>query len=308
MPSMQSWPASVSPCARLGGTANITTVRGCLEARRRCRRLAGAGSNEATMSRLALIFALIGLAAAVRHADAQPPRYPNRPIEIIVSYAAGGSTDVISRAIGQKFQERLGQSVVVLNRPGASGSIGALSAIRAAPDGYTLYGGFTTEIVVLPLLSKNAKYSIDDFEPIAVTGIVPLVLIGSKNVQANTLRELIAEARRAPGKLTYAGSLGSPSHILGAWLNQLRHITMTHIPYRGGAQAVGDVAGGHVDLLFAGISAAKGAIDSGLVKTFAQTGDRRSSSLPDVPTFKEAGVRQFDLDSWCVLMAPQGTP
>jgi tripartite-type tricarboxylate transporter receptor subunit TctC len=227
---------------------------------------------------------------------------------MVVPYGPGGSTDVIARQIAQKMQDRLGQSVIILNRPGASGAIGATSAARAAPDGYTLLASFTTETVVVPQLSRNAKYSIDDFEPIAITGIVPLVLIGAKSLHADTMSELIEDMRQAPGKFTYAGSPGSPSHITGAWLNRLRHLKVTHIPYRGGAQAVSDVVGGHVDLLYAGISAAKGAIDSGLVKTFAQTGDRRSTALPTVPTFKEAGVPDLDLDSWTVLLAPKGTP
>jgi tripartite-type tricarboxylate transporter receptor subunit TctC len=255
--------------------------------------------------RLAALGLVLLCATSSAHAQA---RYPARTIEVVVPYGPGGSTDVIARQIVPKFQDRLGQSVVILNRPGASGAIGATSVARAAPDGYTLLASFTTEIAVVPQTSKNAKYSLDDFDPIAVSGIVPLVLIGAKSLRANTLSELIAEMRAAPGKFTYAGSPGSPSHITGAWLNRIRNLNVTHIPYRGGAQAVGDVVGGHVDLLYAGISAAKGVIDSGHVKTFAQTGDHRSSALPDVPTFKEAGVTDFDLDSWTTLLAPKGTP
>jgi tripartite-type tricarboxylate transporter receptor subunit TctC len=250
--------------------------------------------------------ALVGTLASF--ADAQTARYPSRAIEIVVSYAAGGSTDLIARALAQKLQERLGQPVVVLNRPGASGSIGATFAAHANPDGYTLYAGFTTESVVFPQLSKTAKYSLDDFEPIAVTGIVPVVLIGSKRIEANTMGDLIEELRHAPGKFTYGGGLGSPSHIMGSWLNRLKGLDVTHIPYRGGAQGVGDVAGGHIDMFYAGVTAAKGTIDSGLVKAFAVTGDARSAALPGVPTFKEAGVTDFDLESWTVLLAPKGTP
>jgi tripartite-type tricarboxylate transporter receptor subunit TctC len=260
--------------------------------------------------KFARLVAGLGLvvSSAALLAKAQTVRYPARTIEITVSYAAGGSTDLVARAIAQKFQERLGQSAVVRNLPGASGTIGAAAAARANSDGHALYDGFTTETVVVPQVSKNAKYSLDDFEPIAVTGIVPVVLIASKNIRANNLPELIEELRQSPGKFTYGGSLASPSHIMGAWLNRLRNLDVTHVPYRGGAQAVADVTGGHIDMFYAGLAPAKAAIDAGLVKAMAVTGDGRSSALPNVPTFKEAGVADFELASWNVLLAPKGAP
>ena len=252
--------------------------------------------------------ALVGLAISCFASLALAQKYPSRTIEIIVAYGPGGSTDLVARALGQKFQERLGQSVVVLNKAGGSGTIGATLAARAAPDGYTLYEGYTSELVVVPQISKSAKYSIDDFEPIAVTGLVPLVVITSKNLRANNLQEFIAELRAAPGKHTFGGGIGSPPHIMGAWFNRVNDLKVTHVPYRGGGQAVGDVVGGHIDIFFAGLAAAKGAIDSGAVKALAVTGDVRSTALPNVPTFKEAGVKDFDLASWNVLLVPKGTP
>jgi putative tricarboxylic transport membrane protein len=248
------------------------------------------------------------IAASATLAAAQSARYPSRTIEIVVAYGAGGSTDLVARALGQKFQERLGQPVVVLNKPGGSGTIGATLAARANPDGYTLYVGYTSETVIVPQLSKAAKYSIDDFEPIAVTGLVPLVLITSKNVRAGNLQQLIEEVRAQPGKFTYGGGIASPPHVMGAWFNRLNNLTVTHVPYRGGGQAVADVIGGHIDMFFSGLAAAKAAIDSGAVKALAVTGDVRSPALPNVPTFKEAGVTDFDLASWNVLLAPKGTP
>ncbi|MEW6455009.1 MAG: tripartite tricarboxylate transporter substrate binding protein [Pseudomonadota bacterium] len=249
---------------------------------------------------------IAALAAVTSVASAQS--YPSRNVEIVVSYAAGGSTDLVARTLAQKFQEKLGHSFVVINRPGGGGTLGPISVARAEPDGHTLFVGFTSETVVAPLLSKNPKYSIDAFEPIAVTGIVPVVLIVSKNVRANNLRDLIEELRQSPGKYTFGGGVGSPSHIMGSWMNRLKGLNVTHIPYRGGAQAVSDVVGGHIDMFYAGVAPAKAAVESGSVKAIAVTGDVRSSALPNVPTFAEAGVPEFDLGSWNVFLAPKGTP
>ena len=142
-----------------------------------------------------------------------------------------------------------------------------------------------------------------------MTGLVPLVLITSKNMRAGNLRELIEEVRAQPGKFTYGGGIASPPHVMGAWFNRLNNLNVIHVPYRGGGgQAVADVVGGHIDLFFAGLAAAKGAIDPGAVKALAVTGDARSSALPNVPTFKEAGVKDFELASWNALLAPKGTP
>ena len=246
------------------------------------------------------------LAFAASAANAQTP-YPTRNIEIIVAYGAGGSTDFVARTIGQKLQERWSQSVVVLNRPGGAGTIGVTTAARAAPDGYTLFIGYTSELVIAPQVNKTIKYSVDDFEPIAITGIVPVVLIVSKNVKADNLKDLLEEIRQSPGKYTFSGGTGSPSHILGSWLNRLKGLEARHIPNRDGAQSVGDVVGGHADMFYAGTSVAKPAIDSGLVKAIAITGVR-SSALPSIPTFGEAGLADFELASWNVLLAPKSTP
>jgi tripartite-type tricarboxylate transporter receptor subunit TctC len=235
--------------------------------------------------------------------------YPTRNVEIIVAYGAGGSTDFVARSVAQKPSERMGQTFVILNRPGASGSIGIQAAKNAVPDGYTLFVGYTSETVVVPQISKTATYSaLDDFEPIAITGLVPAVLTVSKNVKAGTLQDFIAEARANPGKFTYGGGAGSPPHIFGAWMNKIRGLEVRHVPYRGGAQAVNDLVGGHIDVFYGGIAVSKAAIESGAVKALAVSGEARSKALPNVPTFKEAGVPEFDLASWTVMLAPKGTP
>jgi tripartite-type tricarboxylate transporter receptor subunit TctC len=251
--------------------------------------------------------ALVTLAALCLPALAAP--YPTRNVEVVVAYGPGGSTDIVARVVAQALQDKLGQSFVVVNRPGASGTIGIGQAMRANPDGYTLYVGYTAETVVVPQMSQTAKYSVlDDFEPIAVTGLVPVVLMVSKNVKADNLQDFIAELRANPGKYTYGGGHGSPPHVMGAWMNNLKQLNVTHVPYRGGAQGINDVVGGHIDMFYGGVAAGKAAIDSGSVKAIAVTGDARSQALPNVPTFKEAGVPEFDLVSWTVMLAPKGTP
>jgi tripartite-type tricarboxylate transporter receptor subunit TctC len=250
----------------------------------------------------------LGLLAAALPASAHGAGYPTRTVEIVVPYGAGGSTDFVARIVAQRLSERLGQPFVVVNKPGASGTLGLLSVMRAQPDGYTLLLSFTTETVVMPQISQTARYAMADFTPIAVTGDVPVVMIGAQRLQSTTLSDLLAEIRRAPGKLTYGGGHGSPSHISGAWMNRVAKLDVVHVPYRGGAQAVGDVIGGHIDMFYGGLAAAKGAIDAGAVKAFAQTGATRSTALPQVPTFAEAGLPDFDVGSWNVLLAPKGAP
>jgi tripartite-type tricarboxylate transporter receptor subunit TctC len=261
------------------------------------------------MSRLTPWLTLIVLIMCAAPAFAQPSAYPTHNVEVIVPYGPGGSTDIVARIVAQKLQERLKQSFVILNRPGASGTLGLNLAMRATPDGYTLLNSYTAEAVVVPQISKTHQYSIaDDFEPIAITGLVPVVLMVSKNVKANTLKDFIAEVQANPGKYTYGGGYGSPPHVMGAWMNKLRNLNVQHVPYRGGAQGINDVVGGHIDMFYGGVAAGKAAIDGGSVKALAVTGDTRSHALPNVPTFKEAGVPEFDLASWTVLLAPKGTP
>jgi tripartite-type tricarboxylate transporter receptor subunit TctC len=252
---------------------------------------------------------LAGAAILAFASSAFAQTYPTRNVEIIVPYGPGGSTDIIGRIVAQKLQERFGQNVVVLNRPGGSGTLGLLTAMRANPDGYTLLNSYTAEAVVVPQMSKTHKYSLaDDFEPIAITGLVPVVLMVSKNVKASTLQEFIAEVQANPGKFTFGGGHGSPPHVMGAWMNKLRNLNVQHVPYRGGAQGINDVVGGHIDMFYGGVAAGKAAIDNGGVRPIAVTGDTRSTVLPNIPTFKEAGVPEFDLASWNVMLAPKGTP
>ena len=252
---------------------------------------------------------LIALLGFTFPASAAP--YPTRTVEIVVSYGAGGSTDFVARQVAQKLQERLGQSFVVINRPGASGTIGIQAAMRAAPDGYTLYVGYTSETVVVPQISKNAKYSVvDDFEPIAVTGLVPVVLMVSKNVKADTLQDFLAEVHANPGKYTYGGGYGSPPHVMGAWMNKLGGSTVRHTSASRRSAGCHRIRGRrpHRHVLRRrrrGEAGNRPGLGAGA------GGHRRHPllhALPGVPTFKEAGVPEFDLASWNVMLAPKGTP
>lgn len=255
------------------------------------------------------IAALLGITAcALTAREACAQFYPGRTIEIIVPYAPGGSTDLIARTLGQHLQQQLGQSVIVVNRPGASGTVGVLSAARSKPDGYTLLLGLATELVIVPLASKTPRYTLGDFESIALTGQTTMALIGSPRFQARDFNGALEEIRQSPGKFNFGGGPGSPQHIGGEWLKQSLKLDINYIPYRGGAQAVNDVYGGHLDLFFAGIAASKSLIDAGSIRAFATTGSSRAAALPNLPTLHELGLRDFELSTWSMLLAPKGTP
>jgi tripartite-type tricarboxylate transporter receptor subunit TctC len=265
------------------------------------------------MNRLAWLFPTLAASVSLLVSNFATPAlaetYPSRPVEIIVAYGPGGSTDIVARSVAQKLSERLHETFVILNRPGASGTIGITAAMRAKPDGYTLFVGYTSETVVAPQISKTLNYpAVDEFEPIAITGLVPVVLTVSKNIKAKNLKEFLAEVRANPDKFTYGGGAGSPPHIMGAWMNKLKGLKVRHVPYRGGAKAVTDLVGGHLDMFYGGVAVSKSAIDSGAIRALAVSGETRSSALPNVPTFREAGVPEFDLASWTVMLAPKGTP
>ena len=234
--------------------------------------------------------------------------YPIRPVQIVVPYAPGGTGDVIARQLAKKFEEHFKQPFIVLNKPGASGTIGAANAARAQPDGYTLLLGYTSEIAIEPFLNPTS-YNSKSFEPIAVAGETPLLLIGQKNLAAKSLHDLVDLVRSKPGNSTYASAgFGSPAHIAGELLNRDAKLVIRHIPYKGGAEAVAAVLGGQVDIYFTGLPPAMSLVRNGNIKAFAVTGEQRSNALPDVPTMRESGFANFDLSGWFALFAPVGTP
>ena len=258
------------------------------------------------LRRLALAaFACLSLVHGV--AAAQP--YPSRPIRIVVPFAAGGATDLIARVTGQKLTESLGQQVVVENRPGASGMIGADAVARAAPDGYTLLMASTAEIAINPSLYPTMSYDpAKDLAPVTLAGITPLILVVNPGTPLRSVADIVAEAKKG-AKLSFASAgNGSVQHLAGELLKQTMSIDVAHVPYKGAAPALTDLLGGQVSLFFSGMPPAMPHVKSGKLRALAVTTTRRSPAAPDVPTMAEAGVTGFDISNWFGVFAPAGTP
>lgn len=237
-------------------------------------------------------------------------KYPQRPITLVVPTAPGGTTDFTARLIVEPLTRALGQPVVVDNKPGASGNIGNQLVARAKPDGYTLLVAYSGYQVGNPHLFKQAGWDpLKDFAPVAMMTRAPQVIALSPKVPANTLAELIAYAKAHPGKLNFASSgNGSIQHIAGELFKQLTGTFITHIPYRGSGPAVQDLLGGQVDMFITTPAGVVSQIQAGKLKGIAVTSKQRLSSLPNVPTAAESGLKGYELDSWFALYAPAGTP
>jgi len=255
-----------------------------------------------------------GLVAAVVNAIAALPAwsqtYPTRPIQVIVAYAAGGTGDVVARSISDRLGAALGQSIVVENRAGASGAIGAHSVTSAAPDGYTLLVGQTGEIAVNQHWLKGLYYDPDkDLMPIALAAIVPLALVVPAKAPYSTLPEFLTALKAKP-KMTFASAgIGTPGHFAGELLKQKFDDNLTHVPYKGAGPALNDVIGNHVDFYFPGFPAAAPHVKGGTVKVLALSSAKRSPAAPDVPTIAEiTGMKDYDFTLWAGFFAPRGTP
>ena len=257
--------------------------------------------------KLALV-ALLAVLASIGYADAQP--YPSRPIKLVVPYAPGGAGDVIARIVSAQLGSELATSVVVENKPGGGGMIGAQAVASAAPDGYTLLLGNTTEMVVSPYLVKSASYETQrDFRPVALAGYLPQLLVASPSVKAATIEELIALAKANPGKYSYAtAGTGSTAHIAGALLERLAHIELLSVPYKGGAQAVADVLAGNVSIYFSGIPPSIGHVKAGTLVALGIAGTRPVASLPNVPVLASGALQRLDLTAWFGFFVPRNTP
>jgi len=251
---------------------------------------------------------LLGLLAASLAGFAQQA-YPNRPVKIIVPFAASGPADNYARFMAQRLQEALGQTFVVDNRPGAGSIIGTDAAAKAAPDGYTLLMMSNTQTVNESLIPVRPFNLLKDFVPIAPINYSDLVLVAHPSVPAQNLPELIKYAKANPGKINYASSgNGTPYHMAGELFKYMAGVNMTHIPYKGSAAARTDVLSGQVDVMFDAVTTMTENIKAGKVRGLATTGRTRSTVAPELPTVNEDGVTKYEALIWLGIMAPTGTP
>lgn len=237
--------------------------------------------------------------------------YPEHPIKLLVPYPPGGATDVIGRVVGKALSDELGATVVVENRGGASGSIGAAEVARAKADGYTLLmGALTSHSIYQNLYHENVTYNLaTDFDPIAIVGKVPLVFIVNPKVPANSITELIDLAKKDPGKYSIASAgVGSPQHMAAELFALTAGVELMFVPYRGSGPAMADLVGGQVDGIIETVPAAQSFIKSSQVKALAVTSGQRAPTLPDVETAEEGGLNDFNVESMFGVLAPAGTP
>lgn len=257
----------------------------------------------------ALCAVALTMAAQVVAPEAQAQTYPARPINLIVPFPAGGTTDVLARALGQELSKSLGQSVIVENKPGAGATLGADYVAKANADGYTLLMGAVHHTIassVYPTLQYDFQ---KDFVPITTVALVPNILVVNPQVQANNVQELLALAKKTPGKLTFGSNgVGTGQHLIGAQFQSTGDVSVLHVPYKGSGPLTTDLLGGQIDMSFDTITPVLPHVKSGKLRALAVTTDQRSAALPDVPTMQEAGLKDFNMGTWFGVLAPDGTP
>ena len=256
------------------------------------------------------LLAIVAAFAAVATAHAQPSAWPSKPVRIMVGASAGGGTDIVARMLAEKFQGVFGQPFVIENRPGAGNTIAADVAARAAADGYTLLLATNSAQAIAPHMMKLAFDPMKDLTPVALIVVVPNVVAVAPTVKANNIRELVAEIRAAPEGSYSCGSsgIGSTQHLACEAFGLATRTKITHIPYKGSAPALTDLAGGQIQLDFDTTSSAMAFIRGGKAKALAVMTPRRSAELPDVPTLAEAGIEGVEMSTWYGLFATAGTP
>ncbi|MBI3042346.1 MAG: tripartite tricarboxylate transporter substrate binding protein [Betaproteobacteria bacterium] len=250
------------------------------------------------------LFACLVLQASAAEGDG----YPSKPVRLISPFAAGGSNDTVARIVATEVSRGLGQQIVVDNRPGAGGATGTDYVAKAAPDGYTLLSGGMGSLTVGPSLKKLPYNTLTDFVPVALIGRVPHVLASHPSLPARSMKEFIALARKNPGKLHYSsGGVGSFNHLAGELIAAMTKVTLVHVPYRGGAPAATDLLAGQVELSVAALNVALPHLRTQRLRALGQTGAKRSSMLPDVPSIAET-VPGYDVTPWYGVLAPAKTP
>lgn len=255
-----------------------------------------------------LMWVALGLGAAASPALAQAP-YPNKPITLVVTYPPGGGADAMARLIAPKMGEALGQTIVIDNKPGAGGQIGATAVAKAAPDGYTLMLDASSFSVNPSLYPKLPYDSMKAFKPIGVVALFPNVVLVNANFPAKNVAELISSARKNKDAVSYASSgNGSAQHLAGALFESAAKVDMVHVPYKGGGPALNDVIGGQVPLFFGNLASTLQHVQSGKLRALAVTSGKRSTILPDVPTLNESGLKGTEIYEWNAVFVPMGTP
>jgi tripartite-type tricarboxylate transporter receptor subunit TctC len=235
--------------------------------------------------------------------------WPDKPLRVVVPYAAGGFTDILARILATGMAEKLGQAVIVDNRPGASTMLGADAVAKSPADGHTLLMATTSTLSTNPLMFRKMPFKVSDFRPVALTGLTPFVLVAHPSVPAQDAAELVAHARKNPGKLNFAmlGS-GSSTHLMDEMFRRMAGVDIPDVPYKGAGPASNDLLAGHIQLNFDAVATAIPRIQGGKLKALGISSDTRSPLLPSVPTFKESGLPEMVAYSWYGLLAPAGTP
>ncbi|HYC35348.1 MAG TPA: tripartite tricarboxylate transporter substrate binding protein [Usitatibacter sp.] len=236
--------------------------------------------------------------------------YPEKPIRLVVPFAPGGVTDTSGRVVAEALARRLRQSIVVENKAGASGNIGTQQVAGAAPDGYTLVLGFDGTLVINPHVFKNFPIDVQkDLAPVGKIGDATLIVVAHPSFPAKSLPQLIAHSKTQPGGVSYGSSgVGGTPHIVGELLRQKTGANLTHVPYKGGGQAMTDALGGNIPLVFTAVAGAMSHIKAGRLVPIAVSSEKRTPSLPEVPTFMEAGIPDLAASSWVAILAPAKTP
>jgi tripartite-type tricarboxylate transporter receptor subunit TctC len=261
------------------------------------------------MQRFFTSIAVLALAVSFGGPMAGAQTYPTRPVQVIVPFAGGSASDVVTRILLDRTSKSAGQPFVIDNRPGAGGNTGTLAAARATPDGYTLVGSGSGPIAANRTLYRDLGYDPEkDFEPVAIIGVFPIVVVASTKLPVNTLKELIAYAKERPNELNYGSvGIGSSQHLSGAYFDQVTGVKLTHVPYRNIAQYTPDLIAGSVPLGFQWLPNVLAALNSGGAKALAVASKKRMAALPDVPTTAEAGLPDYVASGWFMLLAPKGT-